>query len=440
MNTLSSSSTGPSSCQQTNQGIKKKRKSDDAGVDVPVSQDIDQELSSDVEVVKRYTAVNCSLCSITQWLRLEHGEEKQNKAVLPLVDLRSTNDFSKRSISLVSCDDENESVKNLCVVNLPFDSLLQGERSCELPPRAVPFAIMVPKSISMELICKFFFAKTSKCTGQSRVPWNVKQIVRESEQVWNDLKRISLIANSSENASNIAPRLWKPDPLVENHILPMLKTTISEWFAKQSSANPTANPHTNDITHQSIMGEVWDLGSGAGRDICFLSEELKHFCQNSFSIECPIHFVGIDNHKGSARRSIPFWRNRSVSDIVKSTNINLKKLDKFESILDELVDNGRELVFCYAVRYLNSHLMDYIAKNDHVAIKRGTNFGISHFCMKEDGLWNFDHPRVNSVLKYNELPAIFCKENGWKVDIHLMCEDSDAGRTMTNFIATKVNK
>ena len=83
------------------------------------------------------------------------GAKNIRGSMLPMVDLRSYEDFEKQHIALhrvERCRSERHEEQhdiiqhndNVPIINLPLSTLLSGERSCELPPRHVEFAILIP--------------------------------------------------------------------------------------------------------------------------------------------------------------------------------------------------------------------------------------------------------------------------------------------------------
>jgi len=391
----------------------------------------------------------------------------ETKDILPLVDLRTYEEFDKTHLHT---DDATP-----LIVNLPLETLLSGERSCELPPRHVEFAILVPSTYTdLFLSCNsqcsihnLFFASKSSATQQSRKPWLVRQVIVESEDLWNEEGILNYIKRNTDasyeskgNALSFRalPRLWKPDPLVSSGILPLLK----DWISK------------TECSHQRIPCTVFDLGSGAGRDVCYLAEETKAFYHNSMQqqqtkeqnkLHCnqfPLHFVGIDNHKGSARRCEPLWRNHRIDDITTSHLMNLNKLDLVNDCFTNITfidqanksEKSQTAVLCiYAIRFLNRKLLSYIASSassiediDHESrslyLPIGTIMAISHFCkVTKTAEWNFDHPKVSNVLDRDELSTLFGdKSDGekWSILKDDICQDGDHGRTLIQFIARKI--
>jgi len=397
------------------------------------------------------------IINVHRWL----SGRKDDNQILPIVDLRSYEEFDRQHIDMTSyANSGNNTVPT--IVNLPLPTLLSGERSCELPPRYVEFAILIPRQYTQQIletsddcdIHQLFFASMSKSTLQSRKPWLVRQILIDSDTLWKDASALGLVKSCSESSITSfqrLPRLWKPDPITIN-ILSILK----EWTT------------TEDYNR---IGLVLDLGSGAGRDVCYLAEELKEYqCTQQQQSLTSIHVVGIDNHKGSAKRCIPLWKNRKVDDIAHSLLLDLNKLHQVRnSLMDtskllspQPMQQQSEIICIYAIRFLNRKLLSYIANStisdtqiDSIESKStsksavhsppqplvlpiGTIFAMSHFCKPKDGAtWNFDHPKESSVLNRSELKNLF-ETRGWQVLKDDIILDGDHGRTLIQFIAKKV--
>ena len=122
------------------------------------------------------------IVSVTQWLDGYVNDEMP----LPLVDLRSYDEFNKIHLH----NDAYDAAP--LIVNLPLATLISGERSCDLPPRHVEFAILVPNNYADKFLSsdksqcsihKLFFAAKSSATQQSRKPWLVRQVILESESL-----------------------------------------------------------------------------------------------------------------------------------------------------------------------------------------------------------------------------------------------------------------
>lgn len=430
---------------------------------------------------------NCKVVSLLEWFQgLPNDYEVKNEnntychdapisvqevspsiQRLPLIDLRSDEAFTECHLLPIDIFSTSNAYNNFnygadntrIIVNLPFHSLESGDRSCELPPRNVPFAILLPRNNDNyeeshqmdyhQTILNFFFATRSKATSQSRKPWLVKQIIHENDSLWNDARDLGILYESQAHNTNDKlivpaekqlplplPRLWRPDEMIQTILLPILKSKLHTAFKSMGST----------AKHSPFI--VCDLGSGAGRDVCFLAEELNFYLYQLLQLELDaennnqiddvtvssqssrikLTIVGIDNHKGSEKRCIPFWKNRRVEHITQSLFLDLNKATSFrdqlfslqqqknEIIQDTSVteysdDNG--IVCLYAIRFLNRKLIKYIANSNHEIkcrqdgddgdecksiydhLRRGTIFAMSHFCKANSGAsWNFDHPKV----------------------------------------------
>jgi len=465
----------------------------------------DKSSLSDYEVVTLHEWLGKKHCCDNDIPSQEEGKERvgnrtieKAKIPLPLIDLRSEESFAERHI-LSICreryandlklrpDEVAEEEKRKVtlhlpvVVNLPIENLLSGERSCELPPRNVEFAILVPsleidtqssercngneggrklyssgEKLSQDQILDFFFATSSKTTLQSRKPWMVRQIIQDCEQTWIDANQLGLFArkhdrignqNDDDVPNNIIPlpRLWRPDAMIENTILPLLKERM-DMSAENIRAMLPVTAENFHVINPKARSLVWDLGSGAGRDVCFLAEELKFYSYSHGYDSQEFQFVGIDYHKGSARRCLPLWKYRQVAGLCSALLMDLNKVEMLQTNIareegslntaDE-IQNG--VVLLYAIRYLNRKMINYIV-DKKCALKTGTLFAMSHFCKKYEGAsWDFDHPKESNVLDRNELNEKFEGTGRWKVLHNELYPDGDHGRTLQHFVAEKIS-
>jgi hypothetical protein len=446
-------------------------------------------------------------CSAEQQ-QLSNEDATNKQSPLPVIDLRPKHEFVKRHLSLSNSTNNSANITQIPVVNLPLPQLLSGERSCELPPRHVPFSILIPNDyISSFLsnddssctIHSLFFATQSTSTLQSRKPWLVRHVILEHDLLWIEAKKLDLLVEKNEDlpgdetgATTNCPfqkldRLWKPDPLISSDILPLLR----EKLILDKDMNLGEN-HSNSSQEQN-HGIIIDLGSGAGRDVCFLAEELKEFYFSSSTshnqqmstitpTEFPLRFIGIDNHKGSSKRCIPLWRHRGVHDVSQSVLLNLDKWNQVRDFLEATIpshqqdDNCSPILCIYAIRYLNRKLFANLAnstysnasqdrthdlahakteseiltpeQSQHLSLPKGTILAISHFCKpRPSSPWNFDHPKESSVLERWELRDLFMgvmdddcgtNEKCWKIVKDDICLDGDHGRTLIQFAVVKV--
>jgi hypothetical protein len=305
--------------------------------------------------------------SLTEWYNGQVFNDKR----LPIVDIREI-----RHDGALMTDDTD-----VVVVHLALSTLLSGERSCELPPRHVSFAVLTDEAV-LEAARTFFGATTSKATQQSRKPWLVPQVLISNENLWKEASTLGILLTEKEKSEENAafkpqPRLWQPDPMVKNVLWPLLRN--------QSFSTLTPPPHSK---------EICDLGSGAGRDVCFLAEQAK-----ASNMDC-YKFVGIDNHKGSMKRCLPFWKHRQVEEYTEARNLNLNKVAQVQ---DEW--KNCNVACLYAVRFWNVKLVTCIA-NDEMLLP-GTLFALSHFCKPYSGApWDFDHPKACMYIYSMEIDCI----------------------------------
>ena len=365
-------------------------------------------MSADLRLAEGYPRL-FQVVSFEDWW---NGVRTTSSRRLPLVDVRSADSHTARRIALhngcipSSGDDSAKIVHGSCttglnasvVVHLPFETLLTGERSCELPPRHVEFAVLTDdRDVPRDKLEAFFGATVSKATQQSRKPWRVVQLLVTNEELWLCAGKHGVFEEGTQQQQQHGtaeirkgsfvpfPRLWEPDPLVKNMLLPLVKESLQ---------------HTSSL-------EIWDLGSGAGRDVCFLAEELKRFLSlpltttaTTAGIDCleSIKIVGVDNHKASAKRCIPFWKHRHVGDITEALFLNLNKIDLVRNEIRNRSCGSRSNVACYyAVRFWNRKLINFLINEE--ASQEGTLLAMSHFCKPYEGAtWNFDHPKVCQKL------------------------------------------
>ena len=261
------------------------------------------------------------------------------------------------------------------VVHLPWPSLRSGERSGELPPRHVGFGLLLNAELWRDHereISSFFGATVSRATGQSRRPWRVgcAVLIEDKERFWNEAKELGL---SQQEAAGPLPRLWQPDPLLPGVLWPRLKAILADKLANASL--PPGEP--------ACSLRIWDLGSGAGRDVCYLAEQIKHTFATSGG---RVTVVGLDNHKASAKRCLPLWKHRGVDDYTEARLVDVTKLG---SIAEQPTP-----ICVYAVRFWHRKAIESLQRQ----LPAGTLFGTSHFCKPFRGAkWGFDHPKVGTL-------------------------------------------
>lgn len=345
---------------------------------------------------------------------------------LPLLDLRSSLDNETQLLkategqreerkSLWDSPSQLEPRCRIKVVHIPLDCL--RERSYELPPRDVAFGILVSTFADLEQAKQIILH-----TNEQQRAWKVKfAIVLEADddtnvndqapttvavgQVISALHRLTsdrqTVSGSpcQPHSSLFRPldRLWKPDPMVEHVLLP---TIIQTMFA-------TTTTHCNVRSDERM--EIWDLGAGAGRDVCFLAEELKaasaHVAANHPSCLPPTNFcvVAVDQRYRSDHQKVchQFWQRRRVADVTDTKRLDLNDVDATLQAIqdaqrdDDIANHGvKSAIRClYAVRFWNRPMIEGIART--TVLQPGTIFAISQFGKPHPGAeWKFAHPKV----------------------------------------------
>jgi hypothetical protein len=254
---------------------------------------------------------------------------------------------------------------------------------------------------------------TARKRKRAQRPWLVTDVIIETPDFWNEARELKIDEHqkltkelqhqklTKKRYRSPLPRLWEPDAMIQNVLLPLLKDSLSQ----------------ND--------QVWDLASGAGRDVAFLAEELK-FAETNFH-----KVVGLDHRYNRKETGIVtgFWKRRGVADKTLCAKMDLSNFDSVDEIL-----SGRNVAAFFAVRFWKPSLVE--ALSNSTKIKSGTLFGMSHFCKPYDGApWNFEHPTEKTVLERNQLKELF--QEDWDILHDEIDLDSDHGRSMIHFVARR---
>ena len=327
------------------------------------------------------------------------------------------------------------------VVSIPLAEL--RERSFELPPRNVEFSVLVENESSREMALEFLVPSPLK--KQQQKPWNVSLVVfmKSNEgQTTTTNPNLELREQLTDESSVPDPpakflplhRLWQPDPMVELMLLPIL-------LSKLNNASLVAN------TKQPTCYEIWDLGAGSGRDVCFLAEQLK-----AHVVDPSIRFrvVAIDQRYRSREATDTLERFWSRRNVAQETECRRMDLDNVSNLLDAMAERERAgcIVLClFAVRFCNKALIRQILhksnnndkSNDNGAVLPPLLFATSHFCRPHVGaLWNFEHPKPHHVLERHELRDMFQTTNDtWNILNDEIASDTDHGRTLIQFVAER---
>jgi hypothetical protein len=430
--------------------------------------------------------------AIVQHNNNNNGQEDHNCVykILDVRPLQSTIDSTKTSCSrngtqnyrrlsfeATCCPSTTTTTIKVDVVQIPVNEL--NDRSFELPARHVTFSLLV-RGEDLETVSNFLLygncntrqtrndtddeqdgqqqkkkkQKSRRRQGRTLNPWKVTHVMIDDDELWDEASRLGLVVETKNDcaAKNMTtsakatmgvdvvygrrdtlrrplPRLWQPDSMVENVLLPLLKQSIqSDRLGGQQS---------------SQMMEVWDLASGSGRDVAFLAEELQYFCHQRLTGdrnsrkdgECredKCMVVGCD-HRYNARETAvvsSFWIRRRVDGCTRPLKVDLSQW----STLHQQIYMPTMLAM-YCVRFWKPELVTAIASCD--SIPTGVLFAISHFCKVAPGVqWDFDHPSQKTVLERNQLSGLF-SSHGWTILHDEIATDSDHGRTMIQFVARR---
>lgn len=283
-----------------------------------------------------------------------------DKPRLPLLDLRK---ISHRPRSVDQSVWEH-------VVHIPINEV--SNRSFELPPRNVTFAIMMNNSCDCNTAASLLIG---------RKPWKIEYAI-----ILDETEATRESSNDTETVVKWPlPRLWEPDSMVKNILLPLLQERCDR------------------------VSEIWDLGAGAGRDVCFLAESLPQSAVVAFDHRYrqetdPIH---------------AFFQRRRVDTNTRVSCIDVTELKSFSCQC------------LFMVRYWNLTLAQRVALEAH----EGTLIAISHFGKPHQGAeWPFKHPKERHVLERDQLSQLF---RDWNIIYDKVSQDSDHGRTLIQFVAEK---
>lgn len=249
------------------------------------------------------------------------------------------------------------------IVRIPLEEL--KKRRFELPSRSISFGILVSDLPDLKYVEEILLsgAKT----------WKVYAIVYDPN-MQQELESLSsrFQCRPVADVPRKIPlaRLWQPDSMVETVLLPLLRQQCTDLNGKQPSI-------------------VLDIGSGVGRDVCFLSEELyshKH-----------LQFVGADQrYRENDDTTLAFWERRGQLHRCRCLCVDLKDSDCLFQKLE--MSN----VLCvYAVRYWNETLFERLARE---LTRPGTIVAISQFGKPHDDYeWTHSTPKVRLASFNNSL-------------------------------------
>jgi hypothetical protein len=444
------------------------------------------------------SSTELKIVSLSDWWNDESFEHK-----IPLLDVRTQNDHDEKCLHS-SKDSDSSSTTALAaavasatavatIVHIPLENL--EERSYELPPRHIVFALLIPDESSIpslqELLLGGTNTKTNTNAKRRQKPWKVPYgILASDPNNWRLAESLGLMkvkGTDSDTASlhtppkfRAMPRLWQPDPMVQQVLLPVLNNAMA------TSTDLTENSTT---MQDSDCSEIWDLGAGSGRDVCFLAEQLRETLTltslQSQHTNCNFKVAGLDQRYqavASNEECTRFWKRRGVGENTASRKIRLEDWDAFSAELQRVHENENAHILClFAVRFWNRLLVERLVSSPLIA--PGTIFAISQFGKPSTGAtWDFVHPKVSTelellvdramtlatyrldgvcygrltfsrflvsvlpqekhVLERYELRDLFAPPTGanWKVLYDEVALDSDHGRTMIHFVAERLSQ
>lgn len=332
------------------------------------------------------------IVSLREWWSSENRDDHEGNSVEKrlLLDLRSPDLYRKRRL------------QDTRLLVVPFPMKYFKERSYELPARHVEFSVLVEEK-NVEEALSFLLGPKAPTRQRPGKPWKVTNILLDEPKLWEQAADLGLLSESAQESAYPMPRLWQPDSMVKDVLLHHLKNRDS----------------------QNGTSQIWDLASGAGRDVAFLAEELS-------ASGTPYQVWGFDHRYDEKETNITrgFWERRGLRYLTTSVKMDLSD---WSSVSNNFSLDKVAALFC--VRFWKPELVSGIAKS--LQLETGTLFGLSHFCKPYTGApWNFDHPSEKSVLERTQLQELFEAE-GWEILYDEIALDSDHGRTMIQFVAKK---
>jgi hypothetical protein len=278
----------------------------------------------------------------------------------------------------------------LRIAHIPFSQLV-SERSFELPPRNMEFLILVEPA-ALESAMLFLTGRASSPPVQSSASslpsppssqrggttWNVTGAVLDTPDARRHLDKVL----SNHFTKRRDPyQLWRPDSMVERHLLPLL----SEQLAMR--------PQTTRRL------DVWDLGSGVGRDVAFLARHLRLLAASSSDEDegrPSFRVIGLDQRyrPRDAATFRAFMQRQGVDDVTECRCVDLTvPKDRVSPVVSAMVEEPPACI--YAVRYWNRPLFEEVNR----LAAPGTVVAITHFAKPtEDSDWPFAHPKVGQRL------------------------------------------
>ncbi|ETW01838.1 hypothetical protein H310_06409 [Aphanomyces invadans] len=285
------------------------------------------------------------------------------------------------------------------VVNIPWSE--QKLRSHEYPSRSTRFALLCSPANADDQVDWF----TNADLHPTKHPWQVEFYVLDTPATRAAALKLAIVAAPDTPRPYPLARLWTPNSLM-THLLPRLIQA-----ATTAASAPTPSP------------VVFDLGCGSGRDIMFLAEELQAQGATSW------RFCGVDHNKTGMATTTAFARRRRVHDAYSFVQMDLRKLDAVQRMLER---HQSDVQCVFGCRFLHRDLLTVVRD----VLPVGGIFAWSHFAMPADGQWRWQHPsKPRDILRRDELATLFAQD--FDVLLNVFESDSDHGRPLNQFIAVR---
>jgi hypothetical protein len=342
------------------------------------------------------TIESCSSTELKIVSLLEWWNDASEQQRLPLLDVRPHNEYH---FSTTTPSSLSSTTATATIVHIPFTEL--EERSYELPPRHVVFALLIPDESSIALLQELLLGGGEK---RRQKPWLVPYAILASDpDNWQQAKHLGLVKDllpDTDTDTSTAlpaaiqpclcpframPRLWEPDPMVAQVLLPILLQNATQIKDKDDSTFVETS-------------EIWDLGAGSGRDVGFLAEQLRERLQPEPANTLLV--VGLDQRYqetvAANEECARFWSRRGVGDMTACRRIRLEDWDEFSEELQRTNRQNSRVLCLFAVRFWNRPLVERLVSSPMIA--PGTIFAISQFGKPSpDATWDFAHPKVRST-------------------------------------------
>lgn len=364
-------------------------------------------------------SIRFRLISLEEWWSEKEGDDlhsdiQSERRPRCLLDLRPQDAFD-------SCRLEHSSLVTVCI---PFNVL--RSRSFELPARHVEFSVLLEDGNveALETAESFLLGgrpPSEKSRKLPQRPWMVRYAMLANAGFWNQAQALGIQSTETAQQQFPFPRLWQPDSMVQDVLLPALRQLTI----------PRGN-------HQRTKMQILDLASGSARDAAFLAEELL-----ASPSERDFMVVALDQRYNEKEGNIvtDFFRRRQVDGVSKWIRMDLARWSNVKEWLLAAYEREQDFTNYHCtflcVRFWKRSLVEALAEDTNVAA--GTLFATSHFCKPHVGAkWKFEHPNEKNVLERNELVKIFSRNNMWLILHDQIALDSDHGRTMIHFLAKRL--